>query len=79
MSLCESHMVHIQRGLTSIFPRSRDKKEDQSCTIGPFELRVHTVSQSLLVRDCQGVHISPALSRPRVEGKEFWVFRSDAA
>ena len=44
MSLCESHMVHIQRGLTSIFPRSRDKKEDQSCTIGPFELRVHTVS-----------------------------------
>ena len=33
---------------------------------------------SLLVRGCHGAHISIALSRPRVEGKEFWVFSSDA-
>ena len=28
---------------------------------------------SLLLRGCQGAHISLALSRPRVEEKEFWV------
>ena len=34
---------------------------------------------SLLLRGCQGAHISLALSRPRVDEKEFWVFSSDAA